>query len=174
VNKEDFKFEFDEEGYLVAPEGDNMGLRIEDEEDDVFLVELPSGNSTYLEVPGLACLLWAGASKYEFCKTIWRHPAGALDRFPVDDAELDYMYEWGLVEFAKRPMSIGIGSVCKLFTKMPSEYIGIEDKMAAFLFDSQVAQTVSEEESRQYDQAEKMADGKIRKKGGFQLGPDPN
>jgi hypothetical protein len=165
-----FNVEFDEEGYLVVPEGEDHGLRDESIESEVvFEIELPTGHSTYLEVPSLACLLWAGDSKYELCKTIWRHPAHHMDRFAVSDDELDYMYEWGLVEFAKRQRAIGLGAVCKMFACPPSEYIGVKDRMARFLFDSTVAQTLSAEEARQMEEADKP-----RKRGGRRnLPPDP-
>jgi hypothetical protein len=167
------EFKVDKDGFIVAPEGEDFGLPTESEAENSRLrdVELPSGNSTRLEVPSLACLLWAGDSKQQLAKAIWRHPEGNIEIFKdLADYEVDYIYEWGITEFAKRKESLNLASICKLFHVMPSAYVGIKDKMASFLFDTIIAGTLGEEEARQYKAMEKQ--GKNRGVVG-NLPPDP-
>jgi hypothetical protein len=164
----DFPFEVDADGFIVAPKGENFGLADEDDS-GTEEVELPSGNSTCLEVPSLACLLWAGASKWDFAEAIWRHPQGSIKLFDVEESDIDYIYEWGLVAYAKRRPAIGLGSVCKTFHVLPSAYVGVNDKMTGFLFDAAISTTLAEEEERQMKEMEKQ-----KKRGGsMQLPPDP-
>jgi hypothetical protein len=166
-------FEVDADGFIVAPKGEDFGLPsdVDDEVTRVRDVELPTGNLTRLEVPGLACLLWAGGSKLRFAKAIWRHPQGSIELFTeLEDSEIDFIYEWGLVEFAKRKDSLNLASICKLYHVMPSAYIGIPDKMTAYLFDTTISGTLGEEEARQYKKMENQS-----KRGGpmGNLPPDP-
>jgi len=168
-----FKYEVDADGFIVLPEGDDKGLPVEGEEQEdgrVRDVELPSGNMTRLEVPGLACLLWAGGSSHKMAKTIWRHPQGNIEVFTgLDESEIDFIYEWGLVEFAKLPESLNLASICKMFHRLPSEYVGIHDRMTAYIFDTTISATLGEEEARQMKRAEQQG-----KRGGpYQLPPDP-
>jgi hypothetical protein len=166
-------FTVDADGFIAAPEGEDFGLPTESEDGPVGRVrdvELPSGNLTRLEVPGLACLLWAGGSKLKLAKSIWRHPQGGIELFKdLDESEIDYIYEWGLVEFAKLKDSLNLASICKVFHMMPSSYIGIADRMTSYIFDTTISGTLGEEEARQMKQLEKQG-----KRGPINdLPPDP-
>ena len=153
-------FTVDADGFISAPDGEDFGLAVEADAapSRVRDVELPSGNLTRLECPSLACLLWAGGSSQKMARAIWRHPQGNLEIFKyLDDSDVDYIYEWGLTEFAKLQDSLNLGSLCKLFHKMPSEYVGITDKMTGYLFDITMAGTLGEEEARQMKAMERSS-----------------
>jgi hypothetical protein len=147
----------DDKGRLVwedVPEEDESL----DDSEGLELVVLPSGNITLLAVPRLECILQTGHSRNKLVKAIWKHKEIEPEE-GLEDNEWDFIYEWALAKFCDNESVVAIGSTCRYFRVMPSTYLGIQDRYAAFIFDSKVARATAEAERLEVERTKKHQEG---------------
>lgn len=121
-------------------------------------VVLPSGNTTVLEVPNLACLLGVGTSRSddkryvikELAKRVWRHPEFVLEECDIEDSDLDYIYEWAISNLNRRKEALTLAAVCVKFHVLPSDYLNIHET-CKLTFDVSILSVYQDEEERQYN-----------------------
>jgi hypothetical protein len=121
-------------------------------------VVLPSGNTTVLEVPNLACLLGVGTSRSdderyiikELAKRAWRHPECVIEDVELDDYDLDYIYEWSVTNFYRRKEALTLAAICVKFHVLPSDYLHIHET-CKLTFDASILSAYQDEEERQYN-----------------------